>query len=64
MDDDVTLLLRVADRDRGAYAELFRRFAPRLKFLRQSLPPPKAEEVLQDVMLRVWPPPRPRRTRA
>lgn len=55
MDDDVSLLLRVADRDRGAYAELFRRFAPRLNgFLRQSLPPPKAEEVLQDVMLRVW----------
>lgn len=53
--DDVSLLLRVAERDRAAYAELFRRYAPRLfGFLRQALTGAKAEEVLQDVMLRVW----------
>jgi RNA polymerase sigma-70 factor (ECF subfamily) len=53
--DDTDLLRRIADRDRDAYAELFRRYAPRVNgFLRQSLPPAKAEEVLQDVMLRLW----------
>jgi RNA polymerase sigma-70 factor (ECF subfamily) len=53
--DDTALLLQVAAKDREAFAELFRRFAPRVAgFLRRSLPDGRADEVLQDVMLRVW----------
>lgn len=53
--DDTALLLQVAAKDRDAFAELFRRFAPRVAgFLRRALPEGRADEVLQDVMLRVW----------
>ncbi len=53
--DDRDLLAAVARRDRAAFAELFRRFAGRVKgLLLRSLPPDRAEEVAQEVMLRVW----------
>ncbi len=53
--DDVALIRAVAERDRGAFAELYARFAPRVAgFLRQSLPASKADEITQEVMLRVW----------
>jgi RNA polymerase sigma-70 factor (ECF subfamily) len=53
--DDRELLQRVADRDRAAFGELFRRFAPRLKgYLMQALSAGRAEEVVQEVLLRVW----------
>ena len=53
--DDRDLLLAIAEGDRGAFAELFRRFAPRVNgFLRQTLPAAKAEEITQEVMLRIW----------
>jgi RNA polymerase sigma-70 factor (ECF subfamily) len=53
--DDTDLLLRVAARDRAAYAELFARYAPRVAgFLSRSLPPARADDVAQDVMLKVW----------
>jgi RNA polymerase sigma-70 factor (ECF subfamily) len=53
--DDRDLLIAIQGGDRAAFAELFRRFAPRINgFLRQSLPAAKAEEVTQEVMLRVW----------
>lgn len=55
MDDDRDLLRAVAARDRRAFAELYRRFAPRVNgFLRQGLSPARAEEVTQEVMLRIW----------
>ena len=55
MDDDRELLRAVAARDRRAFGELYRRFAPRVNgFLRQGLSPARAEEVTQEVMLRVW----------
>jgi RNA polymerase sigma-70 factor (ECF subfamily) len=53
--DDVALIRAVAAQDRDAFAELYGRFAPRVAgFLRQSLPASKADEVTQEVMLRVW----------
>ncbi len=53
--DDRELLEQVAARDRAAFAELFRKFAPRLTgYLMQALPAGRAEEIVQDVMLRVW----------
>jgi RNA polymerase sigma-70 factor, ECF subfamily len=53
--EDRDLLLAIAEGDRGAFAELFRRFAPRVNgFLRQTLPVAKAEEITQEVMLRIW----------
>lgn len=53
--DDRELVLAIAAGDREAFAELFRRFAPRINgFLRGSMPPAKAEELTQEVMLRVW----------
>ena len=44
------------DRDRQAFAELFRRFAPRLKayLLRHGAPDGSAEELVQEAMLTVW----------
>jgi RNA polymerase sigma factor (sigma-70 family) len=52
-------LLRVAElRDRDAYAELFRHFAPRIKSFALASPGMSsnalAEELVQDVMLKVW----------
>jgi RNA polymerase sigma-70 factor (ECF subfamily) len=53
--DDTGLLLQIAAKDRAAFAELFHRYSPRIAgFLRRALPSGKADEVLQDVMLRVW----------
>jgi RNA polymerase sigma-70 factor (ECF subfamily) len=46
------------DRDRNAYAELFRHFAPLLKAFALSSPGMSsnalAEEMVQEVMLRIW----------
>jgi RNA polymerase sigma-70 factor (ECF subfamily) len=53
--DDRDLLHAVARRDRSAFEEVFRRYAGRVKgLLLRSLPPDRAEEVTQEVMLRVW----------
>ena len=53
--DDRELLQAVATHDRAAFAEFFRRFAPRIKgFLAQSLSSGLAEEITQEVLLRVW----------
>ncbi len=53
--DDHALLLAIAGKDREAYAEFFRRFAPRIKgFLAQSLSHNRADEITQEVLLRVW----------
>lgn len=43
-------------RDRAAFAELFRRFAPRLKsyLLRHGAADGRAEEIVQEAMLTVW----------
>ncbi|MEM9491432.1 MAG: sigma-70 family RNA polymerase sigma factor [Myxococcota bacterium] len=51
------LLARIAhDRDRDAFAELFRRFAPRIKGYmgRSGAPTDQADELVQEAMLRVW----------
>lgn len=53
----VLLIQRVAaSQDRQAFAALFRYFAPRVKayLLRSPLAPTAAEEVTQEVMLRLW----------
>lgn len=44
------------DRDRGAFAELFGHFAPRLKsyLIRLGTDDPAAEEVVQEAMVMVW----------
>ena len=44
------------DRDRTAFAELFRQFAPRVKtlMLRLGAPPEQADELAQEAMLTVW----------
>ncbi|MFY8146989.1 MAG: RNA polymerase subunit sigma, partial [Rhodobacter sp.] len=55
--DWAALLLRVRDdADRGAFALLFRHFAPRIKaFLRKSgANEPLAEECAQEVMATIW----------
>lgn len=51
------LLLAVAcEKDKGAFAELFRSFAPRLAAYCQRLgaPPAQAQEIAQEAMLAVW----------
>lgn len=51
------LILRIGrERDRNAFAELFRHFAPRIKgfALRQSRDPALADELVQETMLAVW----------
>lgn len=51
------LMARVAaERDRDAFSALFRAYAPRLKafFLHGGLAPDAADELVQEVMLRVW----------
>ncbi|MEQ1570017.1 MAG: sigma-70 family RNA polymerase sigma factor [Myxococcota bacterium] len=53
--EDSELLAAIARGDRAAFSAFFHRFAPRINgFLRQSLPASKAEEVAQEVLLRVW----------
>ena len=43
-------------RDRGAFAELYRHFAPRLKsfVMRSGVPADQAEELAQEAMVAVW----------
>jgi RNA polymerase sigma-70 factor (ECF subfamily) len=50
------LLVRVAGADRDAFNALFRRFAPRVKayLLRIGAGPDAAEDLAQDVMMKVW----------
>jgi RNA polymerase sigma-70 factor (ECF subfamily) len=55
--DHAALIVAIAEcRDRGAFAELFAHFAPRIKslLLRSGAPAELAEEVAQDAMLTVW----------
>lgn len=50
-------LERIAqNRDRGAFALLFDKFAPRLKafMMRKGVPPEQAEDLVQEAMLTVW----------
>ncbi len=51
-----SLLQRVAARDRAAFAELFDRMAPRIAgvLARGGLDPGVRDELVQEVMLRVW----------
>ncbi len=50
------LLQAIAQRDRAAFAELFRRFAPKLvgMLMYRGAPRVQADEVVQDVLLTVW----------
>lgn len=54
--DELALLERIRNGDRGAFAQLYQRFHPRLYgYLRRLLADPAVvEEVLDDVMLVVW----------
>ena len=54
--EHLALLVRVGHGDRGAFAELYRLYQPRLYgYLRRLLPnPATVEEVLDDVMFVVW----------
>ena len=53
---EVTLMERVARADRSAYAELFRRYAPKIKSFHLGLraTPAQADDLLQDVMVTIW----------
>lgn len=54
---ETELLLKIRDaRDRGAFADLFGRFAPKIKgyLQRTGLNAEDAENVLQDIMIAVW----------
>ena len=53
---DLALLAGIGRGDRGAFAEIYRHYQPRLYgYLRRLLPDPIAvEEVLDDVLLVVW----------
>ena len=54
---DAELVRRIAaEQDRSAFAVLFRRFAPRLAgfFDRQRLQPGVRDDLIQEVMLRIW----------
>lgn len=57
-EEDLSDLLRRigADRDRSAFADLFRYFAPRLKAygMRRGTNPEAAEELAQEAMISVW----------
>lgn len=57
VDDSADLIEAVARRrDRAAFAELFRRFAPRVKafVMRSGADPDMAQEVAQETMVLVW----------
>lgn len=53
---DDLLLTRIAGGDRGAFAQLFARYAPKVKsyLLRLGAPGAIAEDLAQDAMLSVW----------
>ena len=54
---ETELLLKIRDaRDRGAFADLFGRFSPKIKgyLQRTGLNAEDAENVLQDIMIAVW----------
>lgn len=53
---DAALIRRVVARDRSAFAELFARYAPKIKsyYLGISAAAPQAEDLMQDVMVTVW----------
>lgn len=55
-EDHLRLVGRIAAADRDAFVRLFQHFAPRIKgFLRrQGMEPAAAEDLAQEVMLRVW----------
>jgi RNA polymerase sigma-70 factor (ECF subfamily) len=50
------LLLRIVQRDRGAFSELFTMVAPRVKayLIRLGSDPAAAEDLTQDVLVTVW----------
>lgn len=53
----VTAMIRIRDdRDRAAFAELFRHFAPRVKsfLMKSGTPAAQAEDCAQDVMATIW----------
>lgn len=54
--DASALVVRVAGKDRAAFALLFQRFAPRVKsyMLKLGATPAAAEELAQDTLLAVW----------
>ena len=55
--DDAELVAAIADAsDRAAFAELFRRYAGRVKavLIKAGAPPDMAEEVAQEVLVLVW----------
>ena len=53
---DAVLIYRVVRHDRAAYAELFRRYAPKIKSFHLGLraTPAQADDLLQDVMVTIW----------
>jgi RNA polymerase sigma-70 factor (ECF subfamily) len=53
---DAELIGRVARQDRAAFAELYGRYAGRVRafVLRAGAPAPDADEIVQDVMVAVW----------
>ena len=55
-DDELALLARVADRDRGAFEALYRLYHPRLSrfLMKMTRRPYLVEEVLNDTMMVVW----------
>jgi len=54
--DTSDLILAVAGQDRAAFAELFKRFAPRIKtmLMRGGLDAARAEEIAQEALLTIW----------
>ena len=56
MDEPEELLARIATQDREAFAALFQQFAPRLAgfYARGGLDSSVRDELVQEVMLRVW----------
>lgn len=53
---DETLLARIAQSDRAAFAQLFAAYAPKMKgyLMRLGAAPPLAEDLAQDAMISVW----------
>jgi RNA polymerase sigma factor (sigma-70 family) len=54
-DKHAAWVARIAAGDKAAFAELFAEFAPRVRaWLGRGLDPARADEVTQEVMVRVW----------